>query len=252
MIERLRIAGLTATLSMFATTSVWGQAASHRRASDGETLVARAVSMDSTRRVCLSLVRSPWSKEVLELPCRVTAFNEIARAAGKRWLLARYARLSVFPATETTPADTLHETELVLFTAPLRATRLTPLWRSRFEDNVLASMTPTIVARQGGAFVSIQECLNGTGGCDQSFLMYRDGRWRRIRAAFLDSLLRRFPQSMWKGFQLDPRTFRASVPLYVESDANCCPSKLAHVTVGLRGDALEMLTLELVERVPRE
>src|SRR5262249_40634175 len=158
----------------------------------------------------------------------------------RRWL---------FPAPAKGSADTVGESELVLFSAPAspraaRDTLLNPVWHYRFEIEVLRSVTPQVVAVTGGVLVSIDECVNGTGGCSQSFLLQQSGRWSNVRLSFVDSLNRRFPGAINHGYHVDVRTMRASAAVYSPSDGNCCPSRVAEMRLRLRGDALEIVELK--------
>lgn len=82
--------------------------------------------------------------------------------------------------------------------------------------------------------LAIDECVNGTGGCAQSFVL-----WRRdngaARAAFLDSLNHRFPGAVRQGYHVNLGRLRASAALYSSSDANRGPSRVAEMRLRLRG-----------------
>jgi hypothetical protein len=116
----------------------------------------------------------------------------------------------------------------------------------RFEPEVLRSVTVEVASpRAGGALVAIDECVNGTGGCSQSFFSRRGGMWRVVRAVFLDSLNKRYPGRILHGFHVDVRTLRANAALYSASEANCCPSRTVEMQLRLRGDALEIVELHV-------
>jgi hypothetical protein len=151
----------------------------------------------------------------------------------RRWLLA--------------PDDTVVENELVLFTKPSTdASRLRPVWHYRYESDVLRSVTPEIVPTTGGAaLLSVDECLNGTGGCSQSFALVGERSTKAVKLAFLDSLNRRFPDGIRHGFHIDVRTLRGSLGLYAGNDANCCPSRIGEFSLRLKGSSLELATLKL-------
>lgn len=120
------------------------------------------------------------------------------------------------------------------------------MWHYRFEPEVLASVTPEVAATENGSvLVAIDECVNGTGGCSQSFLLERGGGWRAVRPAFLDSLNHRYPGAIAHGYHVDVRTLRANAAVYAASDANCCPSRVAKMRLRLRDGKLEIIELRV-------
>ncbi len=161
---------------------------------------------------------------------------------GRRWLLKDSAMSAV---------DTVAESELVLLIATTvqqagSDTLLSPAWHYRFESAILRSVTPEIVSvNGGGALTGIDECVNGTGGCAQSFFRRNSGSSRVVRLAFLDSLNRRFPGAINHGYHVDVRTLRATAAVYSPTDANCCPSRIAEMRLRLRNEALELVELHL-------
>jgi hypothetical protein len=111
---------------------------------------------------------------------------------------------------------------------------------------MLASVTPDIARVAGGVtLLSVRECVNGTGGCSQSFATLDQGAPKAVKLAFLDSLDRRFPGGIRHGFQVDVRTLRGSLGLYSGNDANCCPSTIGEFSLRLRGNSLEIASLKL-------
>jgi hypothetical protein len=136
----------------------------------------------------------------------------------------------------------------VVFNAPTEqsTSSLTPVWHYRYDDDLLRSLKPEVVRRpDNSVLITIIECLNGTGGCAQSFASFRDGRWYPIALQFLDSLDRRNPGSIQHGFRVDAETLRGEVPLYSPQDGNCCPSRIAVVVLRLQDDALYLDSLRI-------
>lgn len=122
----------------------------------------------------------------------------------------------------------------------------TPVWQETFEPEYFRSVTPSVTSAQGGGLLlAIQECVNGTGGCEQSFLLDRGSSWRPLKLAFLDSVEHRYPGAVQRKFRVNPRTLTAEVFLYADTDANCCPSRSAVVSLRLRGDTLEAKTIRI-------
>jgi hypothetical protein len=176
--------------------------------------------------------------------CVSLGFKSLGVSGGAGWYSSLASRRWLLNEPPKGPADTVVESELVLFRA-IGDTLLSPVWHYRFEPEELRSVTPQVVATTGGVLVSIDECVNGTGGCGQSFFTYRSGRWRVVRLSFLDSLNRRFPGAINHGSHVDPLTLHASAAVYSREDANCCPSRVAEMRLRLRADALEIIELRI-------
>ena len=217
----------------------------------GRFLTRPSVPIDAVRERCLELGDDTYTKDVPQVGACVTrGVASRGTAAGLRWYSALFDRRWLLTDSGTAArADTAAESELVLFTAgerPGRDTLLTPVWHVRFEPELFRSMTPEIVAvNGGGALVGVDECVNGTGGCSQSFLLWRNNRWHVVRLTFVDSLNRRFPGAINHGFHVDVKTLHASAAVYSPSDANCCPSRTAEMQLRLRNVALEIVSLRL-------
>jgi hypothetical protein len=195
-------------------------------------------------RACLSLGDDMFDKDVGEIGvCRGLGIHTAGNAGSVSWVYGVYER-----RWRLTPADTVVEREVVLFRkSPGRdASSLKPVWHYRYETEMLASVTPEIARVAGGvALLSVRECVNGTGGCSQSFATLDQGAPKAAKLAFLDSLDRRFPGGIRHGFQVDVRTLRGSLGLYSGNDANCCPSTIGEFSLRLRGNSLEIASLKL-------
>ena len=195
-------------------------------------------------RECLSLGNDLFDKTVAPLgACQALGLHDLNRAGGKMWVFGEYRRSWLLA-----PDDTVAETEIVLFTRPVSndADSLRPIWHYRYEREMLRSVRPQVATVSGGAaLLSIDECVNGTGGCSQSFALMGRGSPQVVKLAFLDSLNRRFPDAIRHGFHVDARTLRGSAAVYSGNDANCCPSRMAEFSVRLRGASLELAMLRL-------
>ena len=194
-------------------------------------------------RECLSLGDDMFDKDVSELGvCRALGLHDVGSAGGASWRYGTYERRWLLA-----PNDTVVEREVVLFKKPLPSgSSLQPVWHYRYEAAILVSATPQVVSVAGGAVLfSVDECVNGTGGCSQSFVILRRDSPVPVKPAFLDSLDRRFPGGIRHGFHVDLRTLRGSLGLYSGNDANCCPSTIGEFSLRLRGSSLEIATLKL-------
>ena len=211
----------------------------------GHFLKGEAMAIASARRGCLELGDHTDASDARQIgACLSLGFESLGVAGGARWYSSLATRRWLLNDPPKGPADTVVESELVLFRA-IGDTLLIPVWHYRFEPEDLRSVTPQVVAASGGVLVSIDECVNGTGGCTQSFLLRRGGAWSNVRLSFLDSLNRRFPGAINHGYHVDLRTLRASAAVYSADDANCCPSRTAEMRLRLRGDALEITELRI-------
>ena len=194
---------------------------------------------------CPSLGDDMFDKDVSEIgACRALGLHDIGSAGGASWTYGAYERRWL-PA----PNDTVVEREVVLFRKASRdGSNLQPVWHYRYEAAILVSAKPEVApvaGRGGAALFSVDECVNGTGGCGQSFVMLKQGLPMPVKLAFLDSLNRRFPGGIRHGFHVDLRTLRGSLALYSGNDANCCPSTIGDFVLRLRGNSLEIATLKL-------
>ena len=197
----------------------------------------------AAERECLSLGDDLFDSTVAPLgACRALGIQDVNRAAGRAWLFGEYQRSWLLA-----PDDTAAETEIVLFTRPAsNADSLRPIWHYRYEREMLRSVRPQVATVTGGTvLLSIDECVNGTGGCSQSFALVGQGSPQVVKLAFLDSLNRRFPGAIRHGFHVDVKTLRGSAAVYSDNDANCCPSRIAEFSVRLRRASLEVATLSL-------
>lgn len=209
----------------------------------GTFISARLVSRDAANRECLALGDDTFNQDVVEVgACRPLGLHEIGRASGVAWVHATYERRWLL-----TPNDTTSESEVVLFSKSAGdSSRLRLIWHYRYETEMLRSVTPEAVSVSGGAaLLSVDECVNGTGGCSQSFAIFKAGSPKEVRLAFLDSLRRRFPDGIRHGFHVDLRTLHGSISLYSGNDANCCPSTIGEFWLRLKGNSLELTTLKL-------
>jgi hypothetical protein len=233
-------------------TSVCGAQVTDASRLPGHFLARQAVSIKTVRARCLDLGDDTYANNVPPVKdCIAGAPTSVGTASGSRWYSALFGRHWLFPDSAHANADTVAELEIVLFVADgsRRAhgdTLLTPVWHYRFEPEILRSVSPGVVAVGGGrTLVSIDECLNGTGGCSQSFFLYRKDDSRVVRLSFLDSLKRRFPDAINHGYHVDIRTMHASAAVYSAGDANCCPSRIAQMRLRLRNAALEIVDVKL-------
>jgi hypothetical protein len=219
----------------------------------GHVLKSNVVSIKRVRERCLELGDDPFANDVpLREPCTAGVVTPRGLAGGRLWYSTVVSRRWLLADSARAAIDTVVELELVLFTAhpsrPIgRDTLIAPVWHYRFEADVLRSVTPEVAKTADGAtLVAIEECLNGTGGCFQSFLLERGGRWRDVRMAFLDSLNRRYPSAIRHGYRIDIRTMRGTAPIYSPQDPNCCPSRTAEMRLRLRNGALEIVSIRTV------
>lgn len=217
----------------------------------GDFLEKPAVPIATARRGCLELGGGTYTADVRQIgPCVSLGFKAIGVAGGSRWYSSIANRRWLLNDPAKSSADTAAESEFVLFSvdtaqAATRDTLVAPVWHYRFEPEMLRSITPQIATVNGAILVAIDECVNGTGGCSQNFLLRRDGTWSGVRLSFLDSLNRQFPQSINHGYHVDVRTLRGSAAVYSPSDANCCPSRVAEMKLRLRGNGLEIVELRV-------
>jgi hypothetical protein len=210
----------------------------------GDFIRHAAVVATVAGRECLSLGNELFDTTVVRLgPCRALGVHDVDRAGGVAWIYGEYQRQWLLA-----PDDTVTETELVLFTRTTSKSTdsLQPFWHYRYEREILRSVTPQVATMAGRAvLLAIDECVNGTGGCSQSFALMTNGSPQVVKLAFLDSLNRQFPDAIRHGFHVDMRTLRGSAAVYSGNDANCCPSRIAEFSLRLRRASLELGSMRL-------
>jgi hypothetical protein len=176
-----------------------------------------------------------------DVSCRLAETKELRRV-GVRWHFARYRRRWVLPPSDPRrPRDrpVRDEEVVVLFSQATAGGRLRPEWMASYGPNFIAAVDLlTGPAAGGGVLLSVLECVNGTGGCQQHFMLRRAGRWRPVREPWFRQLPASVRERIRKGTYVDPVTLRGSGGLYVGDDGNCCPSRQVDVTLALHGDSL--------------
>jgi hypothetical protein len=77
-----------------------------------------------------------------------------------------------------------------------------------------------------GPLLRVPVRLSGTGAFNRHFhFLWRDGAWREIDAqGWLKAVSLPPDHGIWKGVEVDPRTFTAHTSVWREGDGNCCPS----------------------------
>lgn len=200
-------------------------------------------------------LQGPHGDSLLTTHCEVVRYRALGTGLKRGWSSAEYRWVSLFTAEDTvrgssvrsssvrsvSARDTVAEEEVVLFAAA-ESGRVRPVWHERFETGRHAlwrSVTPEIAKFGGDILLSVQHCVNGTGGCSQEFLRRSaSGQWSPVRQVWEDQLPRDLTGRVQHGMRIDVRELRGEGGLYGPRDPNCCPSELLRVQLGLRGDAL--------------
>ena len=205
------------------------------------------------RGKCLSLpvdapndrLQGPHGDSLVKTSCEVVRYRALGTGSRSGWSSAEYRWVTLFTAEDTTRGssarDTVAEDEVVLVTAA-ESGRVRPVWHERFETGSHAlwrSVTPEIAKFGTDILLSIQHCVNGTGGCSQDFLRRSpSGQWTSVRQVWVDQLPRGIAGRINHGVNIDVQDLRGEGGLYGPRDPNCCPSELLRVQLRLRGDSL--------------
>jgi hypothetical protein len=213
------------------------------------------VSADSARSYCLELEGGWMDPELrprtdgLASSCETDESDELERMNDRRLFWTRYRHetpLADGPA-DYAPADTLHEEEIVLFSAPLAGDRRTAEWHLRYDrmfvSQVLLAAAPT---DDGGALISVVSCANGTGGCHQQMLLRERDGWSVVRQAWVEQLPDSAGGEFSKGWSINPATLQGEASLYARQDGNCCPSRILYFRVWLRDGAFVLRDFQAV------
>jgi hypothetical protein len=212
-----------------------------------------SVPESRARKNCLSLpvdapndrLQGPHGVSLVTTRCEVVRYRTLGTGSTSGWFRAEYRWVSLFTAEDTArgPAarDTVAEDEVVLL-ASAESGRVRPVWHERFETGSHAlwrSVTPEIAKFGADILLSIQHCVNGTGGCSQEFLRRSPtGQWTSVRQVWVGQLPRDIAGRINHGVNIDVRDLHGEGGLYGPRDPNCCPSELLQVRLGLRGDSL--------------
>ena len=220
-----------------------------------------SVPATRARQNCLSLpvdapndrLQGPHGDSLLTTRCEVVRYRALGTRSRSGWSSAEYRWVSLFSAEDTTRGpsarDTVAEDEVVLFAAA-ESGRVRPVWHERFETGSHAlwrSVTPQNAKFGADILLSIQHCMNGTGGCSQEFLRRSpSGQWTSVRQAWIDQLPPGIAGRINHGVRIDVQSLRGEGGLYGPRDPNCCPSELLRVQLGLRGDSLVLRSQTVV------
>jgi hypothetical protein len=180
----------------------------------------------------------------------VAETRELGRAGGATYTYGRYRVTSEFtaedPARGPQARDTVPEEVVALFRNGATPQERLLVWQMRYDVGPyggLRSMTPRVADAAAaeavtGVLLSVEECLNGTGGCGQDLLLFRRGTWAPVTETWWGQLPSDVRGRILHGMLIDPRTLRAEGGLYRDTDPNCCPSDVLRVQLRLVGDSL--------------
>jgi hypothetical protein len=200
----------------------------------------------------------PHGDALIRADCKLVSFENADVAEPAKWSAAEYSWTSIFtaedPAAGTDAHDTVTEREVVLFETRGPG-QVQPVWHARFEMGAYAvwrSVTPEIaVTPQRTTLLSVQSCVNGTGGCGQNFLQrHGDGIWVSVKQTWLDQLPHGYVGRIRHGVRINPRTLQAEAGFYGDQDPNCCPSQVLLVNLMVQGDSLILRGAATLRRGP--
>lgn len=195
------------------------------------------------------LDRADAAKNVKSAACKLVALDTVKGAHGA-WRTGRYHSVWVMPD------DTVTEEEAVLYEV-VQPGELRAAWHGRFFDTgdreVWRSITLEVAATpRASTLLSVQYCVNGTGGCEQDFIERRtDGRWHPVFQAWDDQLPAAVHSRILHGMRIEPATLKGEGGYYEPADPNCCPSELLRLTLTLRNDSL-VLVRHTIVKTPQE
>jgi len=154
--------------------------------------------------------------------CTVDTTYSLPSADGAHWLGAIYRRVYIGPSDSISMAIR-HSTRdtAVLITAALYS------------------------APSAG-----NSCVNGTGGCSQSYMRGRGGKWTAVVETFWRQIPPIKDGRIGKGMGVDVGSLTGSYGVYGEADGNCCPSREILLELEQRGDSL-VLKKYRVRAAPR-
>jgi hypothetical protein len=186
---------------------------------------------------------------VIETRCVVDTTYALPTADRVRWIAAIYRRVYVGPSDSISMAirrstrDTAVLITAALYSASGNDDDWRPEWAGIVDESMTRSITPTLASRpDGSALVSVMYCVNGTGGCAQSYMRRHGGRWSAVVEAFWKQIPPIEDGAIGKGLGIDVRSLKGTYGLYGRQDANCCPSREIILELDQRGDSLLLKT----------
>jgi hypothetical protein len=202
-------------------------------------------------------LQGPHGDSLITTRCEVARFQSLGSASTRRWFSAEYRWVSLFTAENTARGsaarDTVVESEVVLF-APEAGESVRPVWHARIETGdrgIWRSVTPELAVHGSSVVLSVQHCVNGTGGCSQEFLRrWSGGRWAAVWQPWLDQLPQGMVGRILHGVRIDVRTLRGEAGFYGLQDPNCCPSEMLRVVLALHGDSLVLVRRAVLPIAP--
>jgi len=209
---------------------------------------ALAVGLDQTpsttsAKIALSTARSACISESKPVPrwtgkahprCSVE-WSEL----GKKGRLVLYRARYKWPSEELPNKDYSVVTE-VLFEGIRRGKQVMPLFAIQ-NDETYEFLSPLSLHRVGDRMVvKIEICLNGTGGCDQDFLLWQPGKTVEISNSIHVQVEQQLPAgySILKSPQIDIDTLTGVSGAWLESDPNASPSASVTFSLSLSGHNL--------------
>jgi hypothetical protein len=211
-----------------------------------------AVPVTQAAKVCVPLqkdeegdeIQGPHGDSLIASGCHVASLAPVDSTPQP----PHYTWTSIYTAEDSSRGaaarDTVTEEEVVVLKTASPG-RLIPVWHGRFETGdhaIWRSFTPELAPARGGTLLSVMQCVNGTGGCSQEFLLRRpDGHWLPVWQTWLGQLPRGFEGRIRHGVRIEPKTLRGAAGFYGDQDPNCCPSQALIVHLTMRRDSLVLL-----------
>jgi hypothetical protein len=198
-------------------------------------------------------LQGPHGDSLVANSCEVARFQSLGSGTARAWFSAEYRWVLLFTAEDSAggPAarDTVTESEVVLFAAS-DGDLVRPIWHARIETGdrgVWRSVTPELASRGSNVLLSVQHCVNGTGGCSQEFLSRSTaGRWSAVWQRWMDQLPHGLAGRILHGVRIDVRTLEGEAGFYGSHDPNCCPSETLRIVLALQGDSLVLSHYEVL------
>ena len=222
-----------------------------------EVVRASVIVEDSVARTKCTAV--PHRESYFEPPrshtCRVMEVDTLSSAAGKRWSFVVQQHVSVYKLDDSAgvaQADTIVETETVLFSSTRGSRLVHAVLHGREEESVIRSIYPSVAEHAGAALVDIEFCVNGTAGCWEEFLRYSRDSWIHIPDpidAIRPHVLRAFrgdSSHTVNSPRIDVRTLRGTAQIAAPGDANCCASDRAEFQLALDGNRFRVVQFRVV------
>ena len=153
--------------------------------------------------------------------CQVVGMSPLGTVGERQFSLARYRRTVAVHEASTC------ETDEALVLESVDEDRSQPVWYDATERKFTFLKDVSLVHSEKHAFLIVEYCVNGTGGCWQSAYVWSHNHWKKLKHdQTWDDVYNNMPDGYWthQSPPIDFHSLRWEQNMATRGDANCCPS----------------------------